>query len=102
MLIISCKSKAHPPLGLCERAMCCLWLHAVLSSGLYGKEGALLVMPSQSVHFNICIFMITSPLDRKYLIGGLNEQLLKKDFGLTMANNNNKYFLIVSRERCFL
>ena len=48
MLINFCKSKAHPTLGLCERAMC-LWLHAVRSSGLYGKEGTLLVMPSQSV-----------------------------------------------------
>ena len=39
MLINFRKSKAHPTLGLCERAMCCLWLHAVLSSGRYGKEG---------------------------------------------------------------
>ena len=40
MLIIFRKSKAHPPLGLCERAICFLWpLNAVLSSGLCGKEG---------------------------------------------------------------
>ena len=49
MLFNFCKSKAHPTLGLCERAICCLWLHVVLSGGLYGRRGALLVMPSQSL-----------------------------------------------------
>ena len=39
MVINFCKRKAHQALGLYERAMCCLWLHVVLSSGLYGKEG---------------------------------------------------------------
>ena len=35
-------------------------------------------------HFNICLFKITSPIDRKYLIGGLIDQLLNRLF-LTMA-----------------
>ena len=38
MLLICRKSKAHP-LCFCERAMCCLWLHAVLSCALCGKKG---------------------------------------------------------------
>ena len=68
VFIIFHKSKAHQPLGLCERAIGCLWpLDDVLSSGLCGKEGGptscdklnrsenylllgfLLGMPSQSV-----------------------------------------------------
>ena len=39
MLIICLISMTHPPLGLCESAMCCLWLHARLSSGLCEKQG---------------------------------------------------------------
>ena len=71
MFLIFRKSKVHPTLGLCERAICCVWpLDAVLSSGLCRKEGGptSCVKLNRSENYLLLGFLLVLPLQSVLLL----------------------------------